>query len=616
MTSTTLPISLSEKSFQQKDEAKKIIKRNTLYAAGLGFFPIPILDAVSITGIQIWMIRDIAKVYDVPFKRHIVKSFIGAAAGNLGAIGIVKFIPGIGSMLGGTTVSVGAATATYALGQLFMEHFSQGGTLLDFDPVKSRAYFQKLYEEHETTVNSLKNKEQVAQSPTETSLAEMQAYLKERELYFQEQHEKDAQTIADLQATNQALTTDGVASNQQENEERIVQLKADNLRLQATNQALTTDGVASDQQENEERIVQLEADNLTLQETIDELQEKIHEQDADYFKNQEGDRAEIIALIAANKARQHEIVAVQQQLKGKAALEEELTIRYETSQTEQKQLIADLKQQVQSKETLEDQLAQAHIREQQHKRQVQQLETTAQQGQRTITTLQQQLQEKEAAQKRNKFWWLLLPLLLLLGWFAGLSYGKRTSTKATPQEQVQPLGFKATTNEPPTNIPTSEAVATAATALVPTELSETTAIKVSEEESSLRGPDAAALGFDPDSAEAAMANHLCNPAAIYPKTFWAKKIYFLPTADQPHPSSQQQIENIVLVAKKYPQMTMRIYGHTDKTEGFPAGINRANIIANILKDKGIAANRIVTYLIDKKQEAAAYRGIEFELLSS
>jgi len=156
MAQLTMPISTSEKSFQQKDEAKKIIRRSTLYAAGLGFIPIPLLDAVSITGIQIWMVRDIAKVYNIPFKRHMVKSFIGSVIGNTGAIGIVKFIPVVGSMLGGTTVSLGAATATYALGQLFMEHFNQGGTLLDFDPVKSRAYFQKLYEEEEATVQALK----------------------------------------------------------------------------------------------------------------------------------------------------------------------------------------------------------------------------------------------------------------------------------------------------------------------------------------------------------------------------------------------------------------------------------------------------------------------------
>jgi len=105
MTSTAISNSLLEKNFQQKDEAKKIIKRHTLYAAGLGFLPIPIVDAVSITANQIWMIRDISKIYNIPFKQHLVKSFIGSLVGTTGAIGLVKFIPGVGSILGGTTVS-------------------------------------------------------------------------------------------------------------------------------------------------------------------------------------------------------------------------------------------------------------------------------------------------------------------------------------------------------------------------------------------------------------------------------------------------------------------------------------------------------------------------------
>lgn len=55
-------------SFKQKDAAQKIINQRTLYAAGLGFIPFPLLDAIGITSTQIWMIRDIAKVYRIPFK--------------------------------------------------------------------------------------------------------------------------------------------------------------------------------------------------------------------------------------------------------------------------------------------------------------------------------------------------------------------------------------------------------------------------------------------------------------------------------------------------------------------------------------------------------------------
>lgn len=56
-------------------------------------------------------------------------------------------------------VAVSAGAATYALGKLFTQHFSQGGTLLSFDPVKSQEYFRQLYEEGKITVKELKAQE-------------------------------------------------------------------------------------------------------------------------------------------------------------------------------------------------------------------------------------------------------------------------------------------------------------------------------------------------------------------------------------------------------------------------------------------------------------------------
>ena len=602
MTSTTLPISISEKSLQQKDEAKKIIKRHTLYAAGLGFIPIPIVDAVSITAIQIWMIRDIAKVYGIPFKRHIVKSFIGSIVGNTGAIGIVKFIPGVGSMLGGTTVSIGAATATYALGQLFMEHFYQGGTLLDFDPVKSRSYFQKLYSEHEATVETLQAEKdgQPAISSDSNALGEMEAYLKERELYFQEQQQKNAQTIADLQQAKEALLAEGAEGE-------------------------------TYQQETDKHIAQLEANKTQLETTIEELQNQLQAQEDwadkenDYLDSQETDRQEIMDLLAASKSREEEIVALQQQLKAQTRLAENNLLQYKESQEQLEQSFAELGQEVEEKEALQREIVQHQTLQQQQKQQVQTLETENQQKQQAITILQRQLQETEASQKRNWLWWILLPLLLLLvGWFAGLSYGKKTSQNNTPQEQSQPLGFKSTkeessaTDQVAENVPMPTLALSTAPPSVESEAT-TTPIEINPptpiETSALRRPDAAALGFDPNSAEAAMANHLSNPTSLYPKTFWTRKIYFLPNAVEPHPSGKQQIENIALIAQKYPQATIRIYGHTDQAEGWSAGINRANLIAAILMEKGIASNRMLTYLIDKESNPEGIRGIEFELLN-
>ena len=144
-----------EETKAQKEIGQKIIRRHMLFSAGLGFIPFPIIDTAAILGNQVLMISDLSDLYDIPFKKHRVKSFIGALVGNLGSIGLVKFIPGLGSLLGGATVSAGATAATYALGKIFMQHFDQGGTLLDFDPVKSRKYFQELHEEGKIAAQKL-----------------------------------------------------------------------------------------------------------------------------------------------------------------------------------------------------------------------------------------------------------------------------------------------------------------------------------------------------------------------------------------------------------------------------------------------------------------------------
>lgn len=192
-------------SFKQKDAAQKIINQRTLYAAGLGFIPFPLLDAIGVTSIQIWMIRDIAKVYRIPFKRHQIKSFIGSLAGNLGTMGILKIVPGLGAILGGSAVSVSAATATYALGRVFMQHFDQGGTLLDFNPTKSRAYFQELYTKNRLVVQNLKTKEvkhMVSYKEAVMAIAELKRTnerLREEEQFYEELLKEAEQFIVELQ---------------------------------------------------------------------------------------------------------------------------------------------------------------------------------------------------------------------------------------------------------------------------------------------------------------------------------------------------------------------------------------------------------------------------------
>jgi len=144
-----------EVQIEKKKKADKLVRFRTLWSAGAGFIPVPYLDAASILTIQIWMLRDLSKLYDVPFREHRAKSVIGTLVGNVGTASVIKVIPGLGNVLGGGAVAATAGATTYALGKIFTKHFDQGGTFLNFDPIKSQEYFKKLYAEGANVVKDI-----------------------------------------------------------------------------------------------------------------------------------------------------------------------------------------------------------------------------------------------------------------------------------------------------------------------------------------------------------------------------------------------------------------------------------------------------------------------------
>ncbi len=55
-------------------------------------------------------------------------------------------MPGLGTFLGITAMSAFSGAITYAVGQVYIQHFESGGTFLDFDPKKVKAYFMDQFQ--------------------------------------------------------------------------------------------------------------------------------------------------------------------------------------------------------------------------------------------------------------------------------------------------------------------------------------------------------------------------------------------------------------------------------------------------------------------------------------
>ncbi|MFK7982435.1 MAG: DUF697 domain-containing protein, partial [Saprospiraceae bacterium] len=140
----------SEKDSGRSNHADTIVRNHVIWSMGAGMIPILIADIFAVSALQLDMIRQLCRVYDVDFEetqgKALVTSLTSSALARIGAGSVIKLIPGIGSFIGGATVSIFAGASTYALGEVFKKHFASGGTILDFDPDRLRKMYKEKFE--------------------------------------------------------------------------------------------------------------------------------------------------------------------------------------------------------------------------------------------------------------------------------------------------------------------------------------------------------------------------------------------------------------------------------------------------------------------------------------
>jgi len=150
------------KMISDKD-AEKIVKNHTLGSMGVGLIPVPLVDLVALTGIQLNMLRRLAKAYDVPFSKEKGKNILSSLLGGSLSVPIgstlaslAKTIPFVGQTVGVLAMPATAGAATYAVGKVFTQHFASGGTFLNFDPEEVREYYAEMFREGQTLASELK----------------------------------------------------------------------------------------------------------------------------------------------------------------------------------------------------------------------------------------------------------------------------------------------------------------------------------------------------------------------------------------------------------------------------------------------------------------------------
>lgn len=120
---------------QNVDVGEKVKRARAILATALaasfgeGFAPVPFADAIALIPTQLAMLAGITKVFGIDIKREFMKSFAYSIFSVSGATilgksvvsGILKLIPGVGTVAGGAISGSTAALITGALGGVYIK---------------------------------------------------------------------------------------------------------------------------------------------------------------------------------------------------------------------------------------------------------------------------------------------------------------------------------------------------------------------------------------------------------------------------------------------------------------------------------------------------------------
>ena len=123
--------------------AGKLIGSATRWSLAPALIPLPYLDMVFLAGIQTKLVMDLADLYGQQASKEVVSGAISVLLGTLLPMGAVhatvKLFPGIGIIVGSASMAAFGASATYAVGKVFVRHFEYGGNLANLGVAKLQA---------------------------------------------------------------------------------------------------------------------------------------------------------------------------------------------------------------------------------------------------------------------------------------------------------------------------------------------------------------------------------------------------------------------------------------------------------------------------------------------
>lgn len=151
--------------------AATVIRNHVVWSMGASYvIPLPVADVFAVSALQLDMIRQLCRVYDIDFAetqgKAIVSALTTSTMTRAGARSLLKMIPVVGTIIGGVTVAAFNGASTYALGEVFRRHFSGGGTFLDFDTDRLKKLYFEQFEKGKRVAEQWRSEEK---SPPDTA---------------------------------------------------------------------------------------------------------------------------------------------------------------------------------------------------------------------------------------------------------------------------------------------------------------------------------------------------------------------------------------------------------------------------------------------------------------
>ncbi len=182
----------------KKQKADKIVRQHVLWALGGGLVPIPLLDIVAVTAIQMDMLKQLSDLYEVDYSKSKGKAFASALTGStFASIGasVIKAIPGIGTVVGGLSMSALSGASTYAIGHVAINHFEASGNLLNVDLKWAKKAYDEAFEKGKEFVSDLEGEEEASKDVFKA--LDKLGQLKEKGVITEEEFEAQKQKLLD-----------------------------------------------------------------------------------------------------------------------------------------------------------------------------------------------------------------------------------------------------------------------------------------------------------------------------------------------------------------------------------------------------------------------------------